>query len=77
MITLTLSEIHDLAIFAGFPLDEDSKPDADEGETTISIGECPDKGLFDEGAQVCRKYKHMAWLEEYPEEGCFGLGEEI
>ena len=77
MITLTVNEIYELARFAGFPLDENAKPDEDEGEATISIGDCPDKGLFDEGHQVCRKYTHVAWLDEYPEEGMVGLGAEI
>jgi len=77
MITLTVNEIYDLARFAGFPLDENVKPDEDEGESTITIGDCPDKGLSDEGDQVCRKYRHAAWSEEYPEEGMVGLGDEI
>jgi hypothetical protein len=77
MITLNVNEILDLAIFAGIPIVESYKPTEDEGEETITIGECPEKGLFDEEAQFNRQYRFMAWLEEYPEEGSYGLGPEL
>lgn len=32
---------------------------------------------IDEGEETVRRYKNVAWLEEYPEEGCCGLGAEI
>ena len=77
MITLTINQIYDLARFAGFPLNEDNRIDLDEGETLISIGECPEKGIFCEDKGYNMKYSHVAWLDEYPEEGMFGLGGEF
>ena len=76
MITLTVNEIYDLARFAGLPLDESQKPDEDEGETTYSVGRCPEKGLLDDDGSM-KRYRLIAWLEEYPEEGYLGLGDEI
>ena len=77
MITLTVNEIYELACFAGLPLDETDRPAEHEGETTISIGECPEVGLFDEAAGHNRRYRLAGWFEEYPEDGLYGLGPEI
>lgn len=72
-MTLTANEIADLARFAGFRLDEANPPDEDEGQTTYAIEECPKGGLIgDEGERL--QYRMIAYLDEYPEEGSYGLG---
>jgi hypothetical protein len=76
-ITLTVKEIQDLAMFAGIVLDESRRVDEEDGDTPITVGPCPLNGLRDgDGEEVTRHYRHIAWFEEYPEEGCHGLGEE-
>ncbi len=77
MITLTVQEIYDLAAFAGIGLDESRKPDDDSWETPICIGSCPGLGVRDEDDEIGKRYRFIAWLEEYPEEGVMGLGPEI
>lgn len=76
-LVLSVEEIIDLARFAGIELDESKLPDEEERETPICIGTCPVSGLCDEGDGVVRHYRMVAWYEEYPEEGSFGLGREI
>jgi hypothetical protein len=76
-LTLTVNEIADLARFAGIALDETRLPDADEGETEISVGPCPKGGLYEEEDGPRTHYRLIAWLEEYPEEGSMGLGPEM
>ena len=78
MITLTVKEIHDLAIFAGImPMNPAEPLDEEEGEITICVGECPEKGLLDESDGVVRKYHFIAWFDDLPDEGAFGLGNEL
>lgn len=76
-LTLTVNEIADLARFAGLVLDETRLPDRDEGDVEIAIDQCPESGLFDEECDTPKHYRFIAWLDEYPEEGSWGLGEEI
>lgn len=76
-ITLTVREIQDLAMFAGIKIDCSQPSEHDDDEATITIGPCPAKGIHDEDASKARHYKAIAWFEEYPEEGCHGLGPEI
>ena len=77
MITLTINEIYDLAFVAGLPLDQLTRPKGDDGEMTISVGPCPEMGLHCETSGKTRKYRMIAWFEEYPEEGSMGLGPEL
>ena len=73
MMTLTINEIYDLAFVAGLSIAE--RPE--DGEMTITIGTCPEAGLHCETSGKTRKYRMIAWFEEYPEEGSMGLGPEM
>jgi hypothetical protein len=75
-MTLTVNEIQDLAMFAGIALDQSRRADYEDGGASITIGPCPPKGVHDEDASKTRHYRAIAWFEEYPEEGCHGLGPE-
>lgn len=70
---LTIEEIRDLALFAGLTVGD---ADASEMETEICITDCHTEGIFDDNG-VAKHYAHVAYLEEYPEEGVHGLGREI
>lgn len=75
-LTLTIEEIRDLAEYAGIlvtPARQEDKED--ERETEIAIAGWPEKGVWDE-EQTCQvpPHKHLAYFEEYPEEGCVPLG---
>ena len=74
-ITLTCHEIRDLDEFAGFSLVAEYLPNDEDMETEVVIMDCPAGGLDDEGQML--RYKHVAYLDEYPEEGCHGLGPQI
>lgn len=77
-LTLTVNEIADLARFAGLVLDEKRcVGSADEGETEIAVGACPDGGLYENDGDKGKHYRLIAWFDEYPEEGSVGLGAEI
>lgn len=76
MITLTVAEIKDLAECAGIALANDVTYDADELETEIVVMECPKQGVRDDDGKPTH-YAHIAYFEEYPEEGSFPLGNEI
>lgn len=70
-LTLTIEEIKDLAEFAGLRVNDDDL-DSDNRDTEITVTECPKQGVKDETKIVhCR---HIAYLEEYPEEGVMPLG---
>lgn len=75
-MTLTIAEIKDLAECAGLVLKEGCEPDADELETEIVVMECPKHGVRDDDGKPTF-YAHVAYFEEYPEEGCFPLGDEL
>ena len=74
MINLTISEIRDLALFAGLELKSECDLSEEDLETEITVTRCPDSGIKDDdGSEIyCR---HIAYLYEYPEEGSCPLGE--
>ena len=76
MITLTVAEIIDLAICAGIGLNSNVAYDDDELETEIVVMECPKQGVLDDDGKPTH-YAHIAYFEEYPEEGSFPLGAEL
>ena len=76
MISLSLAEIIDLARFTGLDID-DSGIDRDDLELTeITIAECPLDGLRGDSDEV-KRYRHIAYYSEYPDEGATGLGPEL
>ena len=76
-ITLTGKEIKDLAEFAGFKVSGLTKMEEEALETEISITEASKEGILDEGTKTIKHYAHIAYVAEYPEEGCYPLGDEI
>lgn len=76
MITLTVAEIKDLAEFAGLAMNEDAMPDEDELDTEIQIINCPEGGVVNDDGTKSR-FAHVAYLVDYPEEGCCPLGDEL
>jgi hypothetical protein len=72
---LTVSEIKDLAEFAGLTIDGTNLPDADDLGTEITIASCPAEGVKDDDGKALH-YEHVAYMTDYPEEGCIGLGPE-
>ena len=76
-MVLTMAEIRDLALFCGFTVDSNGVEtrDADELETEIAV-EAVDHGIKDDDGTE-RRYAHIAWYEEYPDEGAMGLGPEL
>ena len=52
-------------------------PKGEEMDAEITVGPCPEAGLRDEETSTPLHYAKIAWLTEYPEEGHFGLGEQI
>lgn len=74
-MTLTIEEIRDLAQFCGLIVQEPTASEReDECETEITVSAWP-KGVWDED-QKCQvpPHKHIAYFEEYPEEGVVPLG---
>ena len=76
MITLTIAEIMDLAECVGIALANDATYGAEELETEIVVIECPKQGVLDDDGKPTH-YAHIAYFEEYPEEGSFPLGAEL
>lgn len=74
MITLTVAEIKDLAECAGIALAKDVAYDADELATEIVVMECPKQGVLDDDGKNTH-YAHIAFFDEYPEEGTYPLGD--
>lgn len=77
-LTLTVAEIYDLACMAGFVINHapEAMPDAGEMETEITIIECPVGGVLgDHGERI--HTAHIAYLEDYPDEGVATLGREV
>lgn len=70
-LTLTIAQIKDLAEFAGLRV-SDEITDEDR-EIEITITPCPEKGVEDDDGSIIH-CKHIAYLEEYPEEGVCPLG---
>lgn len=75
-LTLTIAEIRDLAAMCGIVMrDATDKEKEDERETEITITPWPACGIKDENGQpYTQAHKHLAYFEEYPEEGCVPLG---
>ena len=73
-VTLTMEEIRNLAQFCGMVVAEPTdKEKEDERETEIVIAPWPKDGVKgDEG--MLPPHKHIAYFDEYPEEGCVPLG---
>jgi hypothetical protein len=73
-ITLTAEEIRQLAQFCGMVVQPPTTSEAeDERETQITIAPWPKKGVAgDDGMLPPRR--HIAYLSEYPEEGCVPIG---
>lgn len=74
MIVLTIKEICELCAFAGIEVDKSKSifaddPEQIETEITISKTEKPNE----EGYST----DHYAFFTEYPEEGCYPLGDKI
>ena len=75
-MTLTTREIRDLAAFAGLVLSEEKSVSHDEDDTEIAIVKCPEDGLIeDDGSRL--HYRYIAYYDDLPEEGSFGLGERL
>ncbi len=73
-ITLTAQEIRHLAQFCGMILQEPTAAEAeDERETEIIVAPWPEKGVKGDDGMLS-PHNHIAYLAEYPEEGCVPLG---
>ncbi len=73
-ITLTAQEIRHLAQFCGMVLQEPTASEAeDERETEIIVAPWPAKGVKGDDGML-PPHNHIAYLAEYPEEGCVPLG---
>lgn len=75
-LTLTMEEIRDLAQCCGLVVQEPTASEKeDERETEITIAGWPETGVWDDN-QKCQvpPHKHIAYFEEYHEEGCVPLG---
>lgn len=76
-ITINIRELIDLVALAGYDTDTlHAQTDHDEYETAIVIEPCPAAGILNDDNQP-EHYRLIAYFEEYPEEGCLGLGEKI
>ena len=71
-MTLTCAEIVDLVKFCGLRLMEE--PDEEEKLTEVTIQTWPETGVKDAGTTLLQPHKYIAYLEDYPEEGCVPLG---
>jgi hypothetical protein len=69
---LTFEEIRDLALFCGMQVKH--ALDEDEKETEVAITKCPEQGIKNEDDGSVIRCKHIAYYEEYPEEGVVPLG---
>ena len=77
-ITLTVAEIIDLAGFAGLTLNSAFTPtDEDDLASEVTIKAPPMEGVYDEENKRYIKTKHIAFMADYPEEGCVPLGPEL
>jgi hypothetical protein len=75
-LTLTIEEIRDLAEMCGLVVKAATAEEKeDERETEIAITPWPAGGIKDEnGEPYGQAHKHLAFFEDYPEEGCVPLG---
>lgn len=73
-LTLTAQEIRHLAQFCGIVVQEPTADEAeDERETEIIVAPWPTKGVQGDDGMLAPR-KHIAYLAEYPDEGCVPLG---
>ncbi|QWP79189.1 hypothetical protein J5226_12725 [Lysobacter sp. K5869] len=75
-VTLTVAQILELAEFTGLHFDRSKMPPDEELECEYTISEAPLDGVPDDVGAL-RRYSHVAWITEYPEEGCLPLGPEL
>lgn len=76
-MTLTAEEIRHLAQFCGMVLQEPTVSEAeDERETEITIAPWPERGVKGDDGMLS-PHKHIAYYEEYPEEGCVPLDSKV
>jgi hypothetical protein len=71
-ITLTGKQIYELAIAAGFPMDESAVSDELIMESEMTIVHDDDLIIKDDEGSESR-YSHAAYYTDYPEEGMFPL----
>lgn len=71
-MTLTVYQIKQLAEFAGWIVQPESRFDSEDNETEITIEPCPEQGVKDDDGKILRP-KHIAYFEEYPDEGVYPL----
>jgi hypothetical protein len=69
-MTLAIEEIKHLAEFAGLRVHEMTDEDK---EFEITITPCPQQGVEGDNGVIIHS-RHIAYFEEYPEEGVFPLG---
>ncbi len=75
-LTLTVEQIKDLAEFAGLTLNSRFGLSEDELASEITIDTAlPDGVVMDNGDK--KKFSHVAWFADYPDEGCCPLGPEL
>jgi hypothetical protein len=73
-LTLTMEEIRHLAQFCGMVITEPTPQEKeDERETEVVIAPWPIKGVKGDDGML-PPHRHIAYLDEYPEEGCVPLG---
>ena len=74
-VTLSIKEVRDLAELCGLIVSRDQSGQ-DEEETEVTIAPWPEGGVFeddDSTKKICA-HKHIAYFEEYPEEGVMPIG---
>lgn len=75
LVELTGAEILDLAEFAGLKVAPRSQQGADELETPVNVAKYPGGGIADDDGRPIKPTRYMAYLAEYPDEGCVQIGE--
>ena len=70
-LTLSVAEIRTLAEFAGLRVG--GKAEEEDKEVNIVVCLCDERGIKDEDTGEIIHSKHMAYFDEYPEEGCMPL----
>jgi hypothetical protein len=75
IITLNGKQIRDMAEHAGFRIVEGDYQD--EFETEYSIYDGMTNGVCDGAGVPVRCYEYVSLLTDYPEEGCYPMGDEV
>lgn len=76
MTVLTAKEIKNLAEFAGLNVNYGGMT-PEEAETEFTIQDCPKDGVSCDGGKPQKYSGSVAWISDYPEEGCMPLGDPI